>query len=627
MGDQRIDYLNSEGKKEFLKSLLDDISALEYMIDNKMIESGIQRIGAEQEFCLVKKDFRPSPDAPEILEAINEKHYTPELARWNLEINLDPLELKNGCFSGMHRQLDELLERGYKVSKEFDNNIVLTGILPTIRQSELDFSYMTPNPRYRVLDNIMKEFKGEEFQLYLEGVDELNIKHDSILFEACNTSFQIHLQIEPDEFADQYNWAQVLAGPVLSSCVNSPILMGKELWSETRIALFRQSIDIRNSGNYIREKQPRVAFGYGWLKDSAAEIFKQDIAQYNLIISAEIEENSMETLRNGGIPKLHAMNLHNGTIYKWNRACYGVGGGVPHLRIENRYVPSGPSTIDEMANTALWVGLMKGMPKNFAGDWENLIYFQDVRDNFLKAARHGLSNEFAWFGQKERADKLLLDSLIPLAESGLKSVGIESQEIEKYLGVVQKRVESRQTGADWIIKSLRQLRQKHNSAESILMITQATHENNKSGKPGHEWKIVDDSNLHLIPNRFDRVDSIMATDLLTVTEDDLVVFAEKLMSWHDYENLPVENIKGHVVGVISKKDIERFHREGKVNPEKLEHGIIKNYMHKDVITISPETSYKKAKAAMNMNDFDCLPVVKNGFLVGIITDDDIRKLK
>ena len=230
MGDQQISPLSGQTKTAFLRHLLDDIGALEQMIEEGLIEKGITRIGAEQELCLIKDDLRPAMTGPQILRTINEPHYTSELAQWNLEINLDPQEAKPGCLRKMDLQLNELLQLGKKQAAAVDCHVLLTGILPTIRKSELDFKYMTPNPRFRAMDKILRELRGEDFSLYIEGVDEINLKHGSILFEACNTSFQIHLQIDPAEFADKYNWAQVLAGPVLAACVNSPMLLGKELW-------------------------------------------------------------------------------------------------------------------------------------------------------------------------------------------------------------------------------------------------------------------------------------------------------------------------------------------------------------------------------------------------------------
>jgi CBS domain-containing protein len=473
------------------------------------------------------------------------------------------------------------------------------------------------------LDQSLKEQRGEDFTLHIEGVDELSLKHDSILFEACNTSFQIHLQISPEEFVDRYNWAQVISGPVLAASVNSPILLGKELWSETRIALFRQSIDIRNTGNYIRERQPRVAFGRKWLENSAAEIFKDDVSQYNLIVSGQVEKSSMEVLNEGGVPKLRAMNLHNGTIYKWNRACYGVGGGVPHLRIENRYIPAGPTTMDEMANTVLWTGLMMAMPDNCRGVWQKKMHFQDVRCNFLKAARNGLASEFRWFGKTIDASRLMNDILLPMAEEALYESSIPEDEYLPFLKIIEQRVSTKQTGSSWIVESVRHLRRNgHTKDEALLLVTHSMDTQAKEGTPVHEWKVPEKSSLHSIPNKYDRVDSIMSTDLITVREDDLLLFAKTLMQWHNYSTLPVENIKGRVVGIISRDDIKE-----KKLVELNSDATVKEWMHTDIMTIGPEGSLDKASRAMELNDSGCLPVVKDGNLVGVVTKTDIREFK
>ena len=618
MGDQQISPLTSQAKKDFLRNLLDDIAALELMIADGMIESGKCRIGAEQEYCLVGQNLRPAMTGPEILDSIKDEHFSPELAKWNLEINLDPQDVGPGCFSAIESQLDDLLEIAHQSAAQFDSRVVMTGILPTIRKSELDFNNMTPNPRYRVLDNILKELRGEEFTLNIEGVDEVSVKTDSILYEACNTSFQIHLQIEPEEFVDMYNWAQVLAGPVLACCVNSPLLLGKELWMETRIALFRQSLDIRHPGNYIREKQPRVAFGHDWLDKSVLEIFKHDIAMYRLIISAECEDNSLDLLKAGTVPELRAMNLHNGTLYKWNRACYGVGGGIPHLRIENRYIPAGPTTHDELANTAFWVGLMLAMPDDCKGNWKKHFHFKDVRHNFLKSAQHGLASELNWFGKSMAASKLILDELIPMAIDGLASAGVPKKESKRYFKTIERRVKEKQTGADWIVKSMRKLNRKNSVDESVLMITRQMNEYCREGIPVHEWDVPKGSSLKRIPDRYERVDSIMSLNVLTVREDDLLDFAKALMNWYGYVRLPVENMKGQIRGVITKTDIDAFQSEGD------ELALVRDCMTEDVVTISPELSVDKAETIMLANKIGSLPVVRDDRIIGIVTTDDIK---
>lgn len=623
MGDQQINPLTSQAKKEFLRHLLDDIQALETMIREGMIETGKTRVGAEQEYCLVGDDLRPAMTGPEILDSIEDPHFTSELACWNLEINLDPQDAGAGCFTRLENQLKELLKIAHQSADQFNSKVILTGILPTIRKSELDFNNMTPNPRYRVLDNILKQLRGEEFTLNIEGVDEVSVKADSILYEACNTSFQIHLQIEPDEFADRYNWAQVLAAPVLACSVNSPYLLGKELWMETRIALFRQSLDIRHAGNYVRDKQARVSFGRKWLHESVVEIFKDDVAMYRLLISSDIEESSMDALRRGDVPELRAMNLHNGTLYKWNRACYGVGGGKPHLRIENRYVPSGPTPHDEMANAVFWVGLMLAMPDDCRGAWKQHFHFRDVRHNFLIAAQHGLSSELTWFGKTKPASNLILDDLLPLAFAGLKKIGIDKKEARPWLKTIEQRVRSKQTGADWIVKSMRKLRPKCSVDESLLIVTQQMNEYGRQGTPVHEWDLAKRKVLKNIPRRYERVDSVMSANVLTVRDDDLLDFASSLMEWYGHVRLPVENIEGQIRGVITARDIENF--QGPADED--EPPLVRDCMTADVLTIEPEGSLEKAEEVMLANKIGSLPVVSDDRIIGIVTVDDIRGTK
>ena len=622
MGDQQISPLTSQDKKEFLRHLLDDIQALETMLCDGLIETGKTRIGAEQEYCLVGDNLRPAMTGPDILPTIEDPHFTAELAKWNLEINLDPQEVGPGCFKRMEKQLNRLLKLAHKSADRFDSKVILTGILPTIRKSELDFNNMTPNPRYKVLDSILKELRGEEFILNIEGVDEVCVKTDSILYEACNTSFQIHLQIQPDEFADQYNWAQVLAGPVLSCCVNSPLLLSKELWMETRIALFRQSLDIRHAGNYIRDKHPRVAFGHKFLDRCVTEIYRDDISMYHLLVTGDVQESSMEILERGDTPDLRALNLHNGTLYKWNRACYGVGGGVPHLRIENRYVPSGPTPHDEMAITAFWTGLMLAMPDKCRGNWNKYFHFRDVRHNFLKAAQHGLSNEFKWFGKTVTASKLILDQLIPLAYKGLAKFGISNKEAKTYLTTIEKRVKRKQTGADWIVNSIRKLQSRCSIDESILIVTEQMNENCRQGIPVHEWELPKRKTLKRIPDRYERVDSVMRSNVMIVRDDDLLDFARSIMNWYDVVRLPVENARGQIRGVITAKDLANFDDSAMGVP-----ALIRDCMTADVLTIAPEHSLENAEKVMLANKIGSLPVVTDNRIIGIITVDDIKTAK
>ena len=236
------------------------MKALEMMIKNDVFEKDIQRIGAEQELCLVDKNFLPSNNALKVLEKVNDKRFTTEIALFNLEINLDPHELGGDCFSMIDKDLTKLISHVDKVANSIeDNRILLTGILPTLRKTDLVFENITPHKRYKVLNKILRDIRGDDFLLKIKGVDELIINHKSILFEACNTSFQMHLQIPINEMVEKYNWAQVIAGPVLAISANSPLLLGRELWSETRIALFQQSVDLRNR-SYLQREQKTPGF-------------------------------------------------------------------------------------------------------------------------------------------------------------------------------------------------------------------------------------------------------------------------------------------------------------------------------------------------------------------------------
>jgi hypothetical protein len=525
MGEHLNPKLDVQTRKKFIKHLLNDVEALEQMIREGQIEKGISRIGAEQEFCLVNQNWRPSTDSHLVLEDLNDRHFTTELARYNLEINLDPIELDAEALSRMERQLIDLMKKANASARKHDLQTILTGILPTISKDELGLDFMTPNPRYSALNERLKELRGRDFELKIRGVDELSLVHDSVLFEACNTSFQMHLQIDPDDFIANYNWAQAIAGPVLGICANSPLLLGRELWSETRIALFQQSIDTRNSSYALKEQQARVSFGNDWAKGSIADIYREEIATYKIILTRDIEQDALEELRQNRIPKLSALGLHNGTIYRWNRACYGEANGIAHVRIENRYIPAGPSIADEMANFAFWIGLMKGRPIEF-DDMASAMDFREAKENFIKTARTGKSSVLSWQGELISVRDLIVQRLLPIARSGLLSCGIPEIEINRHLGVIEARAAGK-TGAQWIIYNYRKLRKTFKRDEALLLLTKSMHENAETNLPVHTWKDIDSALQNL--DFAQRVRHVMSTQLFTVRSDDSADLATSIM--------------------------------------------------------------------------------------------------
>ncbi|HHQ47647.1 MAG TPA: hypothetical protein ENK19_02020, partial [Acidobacteria bacterium] len=455
MGEQNVRSKTEVAElRRFLKHLLRDVRAMERMLEEGLIESGVRRIGAEQELFLVDDTWRPAPLSTEVLQEVRDPHFTPELARFNLEFNLDPLPFGGDCLRIMEDQLHQLLDLARTAAARCGARPVLTGILPTLTKSDLSMDNMTPNPRYFALNEAMTRLRGGEYEFQIHGIDELAFHHDSIMVEACNTSFQVHFQVDPDQFAPMYNAAQAAAGPTLAAVANSPLLFGKRLWQETRVALFQQSIDTRRSAPHLREQAPRVSFGRQWVRSSVLEIFREDIARFRAILSTELDENPLQVLDRGGIPSLDALRLHNSTVYRWNRVCYGIGeNGSAHLRIENRALPSGPTVRDEVANAALWFGLVSGLLAEY-GDVSRKMLFEDVHTNFFAAAQHVINSQQIWIGGKVLpARELLLKELIPLARHGLETSGIEAADIDRYLGLMEERVEAAQPGAQWLLGS------------------------------------------------------------------------------------------------------------------------------------------------------------------------------
>lgn len=622
MGSQSVKAIKTQKqRKDFVCHLLNDIRAFEYMIENDVFEKGIQRVGAEQELCIVDKDFRPSFKALEILERVNDPHLTTELALFNLEINLDPFELTKDCFQKLKKQLTELVDKVNTAAHEFDNDkIVLTGILPTLKKKDLIFKNMTPFKRYKTLNNVMKSIRGKDFKLHLQGVEELIVKHESILFEACNTSFQIHLQIDLDNAIDMYNWSQAIAGPMLSVMSNSPLLLSKELWSETRIALFQQSIDLRNKSYLLREQKPRVSFGDAWIKDSVLELFTDDISSHAPLVTADFDEDSLEKLEKGIMPKLEALNLHNGTLYKWNRLCYGVHNNVPHLRIENRYVPSGPSIKDEIANALFWVGVMKGMPDDYKNIWTKMPFI-DAKSNFLNAARTGIDTYFNWFGEGFSTKEIVKKILLPIARKGLESAKIDANDINYYLGIIEQRVDTNITGSKWLTRNKRSLVKKISNYETNALLTYHTYKNQQQNIPVHKWENITITPVE-ISKKYDKLYKVMSTGIFVVNENDLIELVFKIMEWKNIHHVPVMDKDNKIVGLITKEQLRTYDFSSPKN----KNIIAKRIMNADFISLSPETSTAKAAKLMNAEK-TCVLVMDELELLGIFTKNDLDRVQ
>ena len=622
MGEQNIvEDADESVRQAFMKSLLEEVRALETMLKTGMVESGVSRIGAEQEMFLIDKAHKPALTALEVLDKLDDKRFTHELGLFNIEANLSVQELKSDCLSRMESEAQEVYAKAREAAHQCDSEIALVGILPTLTMNNLGLESMVPIPRYHALNQAFMTLRGHNLQFTINGTDQLTVNHDNLMLEACNTSFQVHFQVSPEDFARLYNIAQVVTGPLLAAAVNSPILLGKRLWHETRISVFEYSVDARSTTHQSRGLKPRVHFGNHWVENCVTEIFKEDIARFRVLLTTETEDDPLAMVAQGIAPKLKALCLHNGTVYRWNRACYGVHNGIPHLRIENRVIPSGPTVIDEIANTAFFVGMMAGMSDKYK-DIREQITFQDVKANFMAAARAGIRAQMNWFGDTHMpARKLILNELIPLAEHGLQKYGVDQGDIDKYLGVLHDRVDTRRNGARWALESLNDMYEQGTEDQRMRCLVRSMVEQQTTGRPISEWVLADFCEDQGWRESYLKVSQFMATDLFTVRPDDIVDFAATLMDWKHVRHIPVEDDDGGLIGLVSHRALLRLVAEGRVGGE---HKVtVKEIMTRDPVTVDSEATTVDAIRLMRKAKVACLPVVEEGKLIGLITEHDL----
>ncbi len=622
MGRQDIDLTwSAEELAAFEERLVKDADALETMLKEDLFETDIRRIGMEQEFFLIDEHGRPAPRAMEVLEALGGPGsvYQTELALYNVEVALKPREFKGDCFGLIESDLRRHLAEIRRAAQRSGVNVVAIGILPTLGWEHLGLDYMTPMPRYAALNRSVVAMRGGDFRFQIRGTDSLQATHDNVLMEAFNTSFQLHLQVAPNEFARMYNAMQLASAPVLAAAGNSPLLLGARLWEETRIALFRQSVDTRTDHHASRGSRPRVFFGDKWLTTGVLDVFREDIARYRVVLPMPDDADTPQAmLARGEIPKLSALALHNGTIYRWNRPCYGVADGKPHLRIENRPLPAGPTAVDGIANSAYLFGLTLGIAEQY-GDPAGRMPFHDVQANFYNAASNGLRASLHWVdGRSRPADELVLLTL-PLAAEGLRSQGVKESEINRLLDLVSERVTSGQTGSRWMLTSFNKLRHVMPKDEALQSVVLDYLARQRTGLPVHEWGPAEMPDRERRRAAYQKVGQIMTTDLVTVQAHDTVSLAEAMMRWEKIRHVPVEDENGDLVGIFSMKDLVRAMRE---SVERSGTVTIGEIMQSDVVTVSPDTSTLDAIKIMQEHGFSALPVVREGKLMGIVTEAD-----
>ena len=627
MGEHDVSNSRDEEQlRTFMRALLDDVHALEKMLDDGLFETGVRRIGAEQEMFLVDSAGRPWCGAEQMLKRLNDPMFTNELAQFNLEANLLPHLFGDRCLNTMESELRAKLDAARDAAKAEGGAILLTGILPTLELKNLGLESMTDNPRYRALNDAIVRLRGGSLRFKIKGVDELDAIHDNVMLESCNTSFQIHFQVGPEEFAKLYNVAQAITAPVLACAVNSPLLLGKRLWKETRVALFQQSVDARSDAHQKRGQRPRVSFGDHWLNDSVLEIFREDIARFRVVMQAEADENPMDVLERGDLPELTALRVHNGTVYRWNRACYGVHEGVAHLRIENRVLPAGPTVLDEVGNAALFFGLMCGLADEVPNLTERMR-FDDAKVSFFAAARHGLKATMTWLDGKEwPVCDLLREELIPMARRGLVQHGIAKADVDRYLGVIEDRVKAGTTGSTWALRSLEGMGDEGSTDQRMRALVDCAIAKQRTGEPVHKWDLATLNEGDGWRHSYMEVGQFMTTDVFTVRPEDVVDLAASLMDWRHVRHVPVEDDNGCLVGLVSHRTLLRLLGKGAQRDGQAKPVPVKDIMKRDPVSATPGMPTLQAIELMRQNKVGCLPVVDGELLVGIITERDLIRV-
>ncbi len=441
--------------------------------------------GLEVELNLVDEHNDPALKNAEALEAIADPDFQTELGQFNIEINVAPAKLREGGLDtfeqGLRRSLNDAEDKSSKVGA----HLAMIGILPTLAEGHMAPSSISANPRYALLGEQILAARGEDIAISISGHDRLETTSDSIVPEAACTSTQFHVQTSPDDFAAVWNASQVIAGVQLALAANSPYLLGKQLWRETRIPLFEQATDTRSEELKAQGVRPRVWFGERWIT-SVFDLFEENVRYFPALLPITEDEDPLEVLEGGGVPRLAELRLHNGTIYRWNRPVYDVVAGVPHLRVENRILAAGPTVVDTVANAAFYFGLVRALATSERPLWSQLS-FSAAEENFHVAAQQGIEAQLYWPGIGHvRATELVLRRLLPLAEQGLQDWGAPQDQIDRLLGVIEQRCLLQTNGAEWFVQRM-QGRQTEDTYDALRATLGEYLERMHTNEPVHTW--------------------------------------------------------------------------------------------------------------------------------------------
>jgi hypothetical protein len=461
--------------QSFHRKLEQETLLLNRLIEQKACSLRNPVAGFEIEAWLVNRAMRPSPINKQFLATFKDPLASAELAKFNIELNSDPVPLTDDVFDRLHRQLQATWQKAHRHAENMDHHVIMIGILPTLKQTDLTLSNMSDMHRYRALNEQILQARGKPVHIDIGGAEHLKLDHHDVMLESATTSFQTHIQL-PLALAHHYYNASILASaPMVALCANSPFLFGKELWHETRIPLFEQAVESGGFEGASHGPLRRVSFGSGFARHSIIECFQENLAHFPILLPV---------IQNTAPDAFAHLRLHNGTIWRWNRPLVGFDeDGAPHIRIEHRTPAAGPTVIDAIANAAFYYGLTKNICDEIMGKGLPLTFAQ-AKDNFYQAARHGLDGVVLWFdSSKHRLDQLLKSELLPRAVLGLQSFGVNSSDIDHYLDIIRRRIISKQNGCDWQRRFIKE------NNRNFTEMTEKYLVNQNSGNPVSEWMI------------------------------------------------------------------------------------------------------------------------------------------
>jgi gamma-glutamyl:cysteine ligase YbdK (ATP-grasp superfamily) len=480
--------ITGEDRRTYRAKLARSLDVFARMLKERLFETDPALVGQEIELNLVDDQGAPSMHNADVLAVIADPTWATEVGQFNLEINVPPRELAGDSIAELEDEIRGSLNAGDEKARSIGSRLVMIGILPTLAKSDVGESTMSANDRYRVLNEQIFAARGEDMRIEIEGAEQILTHADSITPEAACTSVQLHVQVSPDAFASYWNATQSIAGVQVALAANSPFLFGKQLWHETRITLFEQATDTRPDELKRQGVRPRVWFGERWIT-SVFDLFEENIQYFPALLPICEDEDPVAALEQGTCPQLAEMSLHNGTIYRWNRPVYGVVDGKPHLRVENRVLPAGPSVVDVMANAAFYYGLVRVLAESERPVWTQMS-FTTAAENLHEAARNGMAAQLYWPGLGDASvAELVLRRLLPMARDGLTRWGVGSAHADRLLGIIEQRCLTGQTGAAWQIRSVAGLTERRglDRAEALRQMTQCYIEHMHTNEPVHTW--------------------------------------------------------------------------------------------------------------------------------------------